>query len=92
MIDAKSTAIRCENAQCARKGEPFAFLYLGAGDIARVVCPTCGWISTVRVGQDGRHRLECQVGAEPPTKRPAIPESRTTRGAPAHRARGRANK
>ena len=61
--------ISCENPQCDRKGEPYAFLNLGAGDVARVVCPSCGWVSTIRIGDDGRRRVERRSGAEPKVKR-----------------------
>ncbi|MGH2458812.1 MAG: hypothetical protein ACRDIY_08090 [Chloroflexota bacterium] len=65
MFAMSHAAIRCQNPRCARQGEPYAFLNLGTGDEARVVCPTCGWVSTVRVDRDGRPRSECRAGAAP---------------------------
>lgn len=83
MFAVSQTPIRCQNTRCARKGEPFAYLNLGTGDEARVVCPTCGWVSTLRVDRDGRPRHECRSGAAPASNRD---DARST---PARRARSR---
>ena len=62
MFASSRTPICCQNSRCARHDEPFAYLNLGAGDEARLICPTCGWISIIRVDRDGRQRTECRTG------------------------------
>jgi len=63
MIALHHTAISCANHACTRRGEPFAYLDLGAGDSVKVRCPACGWLSTLHVQDGGQLRVERQSGS-----------------------------
>jgi len=62
MFDLGRVIVHCAYEGCPRQGRPFAFLNLGPGDAVRVICPHCGWVSTLRVGEDGRVRIERRTG------------------------------
>lgn len=65
MFELNHVEIRCENSQCPRGAVPYAFLNLSAGDVVQVVCPSCGWVSTIQIEAGGRRRIERRSGAEP---------------------------